>query len=101
VAILSKGALVNVGALDEILSARIKAYEIEAMDVPEALVSELEKISVQFVRRTKTLLFVIDKEDIAEQTVKRIISSPGHLVSYTPRRETLEEYFIRNIEKQQ
>ena len=101
VAILSKGALVNVGALDEILSARIKAYEIEAMDVPEALVSELEKISVQFVRRAKTLLFVIEKEDLAEQTVKRIINSPGHLVSYTPRRETLEEYFIRNIEKQQ
>jgi ABC-2 type transport system ATP-binding protein len=100
VAILSKGRLMNVGAMDEILSARIKAYEIEAMNLPEDMVSELEKTSERFIRRTKTVLFVVEKEETALAIVKKIIASPGHLVSYTPRRETLEEFFIRNIEPQ-
>ena len=98
VAILSRGRLVNVGALEDILSARVKAYEIEAANMPEDLVRELEKGSLKTLKRKQNVLFVVDQEEQADRMVKKILSSTGQLVSYVPRRETLEEYFFRKIE---
>ena len=98
VAILSKGSLINVGALEEILSAKIKAFEIEATNLPGDMIEELGAKSLKTIRRKKTVLFVVEKEDQAEHMIQKILQSPGRLISYVPRRETLEEYFIRKVE---
>jgi len=98
VAILSRGRLINVGAMDDILSARIKAYEIEAAELPADLLGELENKSEKYIQRKKTVLFSVSDEDAAKNMARKIMNSNGHLVSYTPRRETLEEYFIRKVE---
>jgi ABC-2 type transport system ATP-binding protein len=100
VAILSKGRLIKIGALEEILSAKIKAYEIEAANLPDNLITEFEKNSIRTIIRKQTMLFLVGKQDQAELMMKKIIDSSGQLVSYLPRRETLEEYFIRKIESQ-
>ncbi len=100
VGILSKGSLINVGVMEEILSARVKAYEIEASDLPDDLAAEFEKQSIRTLRRVNTVLFVVERERDADVMVKKIANSPGRLVSYLPRRETLEEYFIRKLEAQ-
>jgi ABC-2 type transport system ATP-binding protein len=98
VAILAKGRLINVGAMEEILSAKIKAYEIEAEGISAELVSKMENQSVRSIKRKEIFLFVVEKEETAKDMLKDITNSSGRLVSFTPRRETLEEYFIRKIE---
>jgi ABC-2 type transport system ATP-binding protein len=100
VAILNKGCLINVGALEDILSTRIKAYEIEASNLSEDLVRDMETKCNLTLRRKQSVLFSIEKEDQAIALVKKIIDSAGHLIAFTPRRETLEEYFFRKIEGQ-
>jgi len=98
VAILSRGRLINVGALEDILSARIKAYEIEATNISDQLIKDVEKDCSLVLKRKQNVLFMIEKEDQAEILVKKIVDSSGVLISFSPRRETLEEYFIRKIE---
>ena len=98
VAILSRGRLVNVGALEDILSARIMAYEIEAANMPENLIRDMEKDSLKTLRRKQNVLFVVEQEEQADRMIKKILSSSGRMVSFVPRRETLEEYFFRKIE---
>ena len=100
VAILSKGRLINIGAMEEILSAKIKAFEIEASGLPEKMIKDIENKSERIVKRDKTVLFAIEKQEEAEAVVREIVNSPGNLVSYMPRSESLEEYFIRKVESQ-
>ncbi|MBN1900755.1 ABC transporter ATP-binding protein [Candidatus Sumerlaeota bacterium] len=98
VAILNKGRLINVGALEDILSTRIKTYEIEAADMADELVRDMEAKSNLTLRRKQSVLFSMENQDQAIGMVKKIIDSGGNLVSFIPRRETLEEYFFRKIE---
>lgn len=100
VAILNKGHLINIGALEDILSTQIKAYEIEASGLPLELVREMEKECAITLRRKQSVLFSIANEQQAIVLVKKIINSSGCLISFTPRRETLEEYFFRKIESE-
>jgi ABC-2 type transport system ATP-binding protein len=97
VAILAKGSLINVGAMDEILSAKVKNYEVEASDIPGELLEELKKESKKTISRSHTVLFIVESEEIAKSMVIKIMQSSGRLISFIPRAETLEEYFIRKI----
>lgn len=98
VGILYKGKLINVGYLRDLLSAQTKEYEIVASNLQEEMLKDLEaKCQRVVVRKQDVMLCVRQKAD-AEQIVRTILASPAQLVSYTPRQETLEEYFIRQIE---
>ena len=98
VGILYKGKLINVGYLRDLLSAKIKEYEIVASNLREEMLKDLEaKCERVVVRKQEVMLCVRQKAD-AEQIVRTILASPAQLVSYIPRQETLEEYFIRQIE---
>ena len=98
VGILYKGKLINVGYLRDLLSAKIKEYEIVASNLQEEMLKDLEaKCERVVVRKQDVMLCVRQKAD-AEQIVRTILASPAQLVSYIPRQETLEEYFIRQIE---
>ncbi len=98
VGILYKGKLINVGYLRDLLSAKTKEYEIVASDLQEEMLKDLEaKCERVVVRKQDVMLCVRQKAD-AEQIVRTILAGPAQLVSYTPRQETLEEYFIRQIE---
>ena len=98
VGILYKGKLINVGYLRDLLSAKTKEYEIVASNLREEMLKNLEaKCERVVVRKQDVMLCVRQKAD-AEQIVRTILASPAQLVSYTPRQETLEEYFIRQIE---
>ncbi len=98
VGILYKGKLINVGYLRDLLSAQIKEYEIVASNLQEEMLKDLEgKCERVIVRKQDVMVCVRQKAD-AEKIVRTILASPAQLVSYIPRQETLEEYFIRQIE---
>ena len=99
VAILNKGRLLRCGPLHEMLSAQIKEYEVEVAELSAGLMDEYRPQSERVVASRGETLFVFQTEEPARRMVQALMNGQGgRLVSYNPRRETLEEYFIREIE---
>ncbi len=97
VGILNKGMLVACGELSELLSTKVKEYE--------AVISEASVKAIDILRQkaTKTLfhenevMLHFTSEDGVKELMQCIAAGEANLVSFTPRRDNLEEYFIRKI----
>jgi ABC-2 type transport system ATP-binding protein len=98
VAILNKGHLLRCGPLHDMLSTKIKEYEVVVSEPSESLISWFRGETERMVERRGEVLFVFREEAPARRLLDLLREDSGVLVSYTPRRETLEEYFIREIE---
>jgi ABC-2 type transport system ATP-binding protein len=97
VGILNRGKLVEVGKLEEMLNAETHSVEICFRKLSFNGKEKLKEFPHKtFVRGEAIYVIVFDLE-IARKIVN-IVNEYGELISYIPRRETLEEYFIREIE---
>lgn len=99
VAILHLGHRIALGHLGDLLSTRIVEYEV-GMTKPSADVLELaHKSAMRIVERKADYLVSFREEEPARALIARLVAGEGQLLSYTPRRESLEDYFIREIEE--
>jgi ABC-2 type transport system ATP-binding protein len=98
VAIMAGGRMVASGALSEIAEFELKGWELIASGVSEALLADLRTRA-----RSVTLLaagrYMIDlaPDTAPEQVMTALVSGGANLVSLQPVRETLEDYFIRQV----
>ena len=97
VAILYKGRLKALGKLGELLSAKINEWEITAEGLEESKISDLKPHIKKLITQGKEIFIVLDKPDILPTVLDRINRENARLVSLVPRKETLEEYFIRTL----
>jgi ABC-2 type transport system ATP-binding protein len=97
VAILNRGVLTAQGELSHLLSTKVKEYEVVATGVQKPTVDAMRPHAQKFLERERDIMFVFEKEDDASEMLRRIVNEKAQLVSFTPRRETLEEYFIREV----
>lgn len=95
VAILSGGKMINIGGLSELLSAKINEYEILAQNISKEKLDAYQKSAKKVISQKDAVLIVVDKQELAEQIVKDLLNGAGKLISLTPRKETLEQFFIR------
>ena len=51
----------------------------------------------KFIDRERDVLMIFDKSEHVDEVLRRTVAEKAQLVSLTPRRETLEEYFIREV----
>lgn len=98
VGILYKGELIDVGPLGKMLSAKVKSYEVVAANVSPQTVEEIGAFAVKTLKEGETVMFLVESENDAQQAVEKIFLDGARLISYTPVKETLEEYFIRQTE---
>jgi len=98
VAILHKGRPIAIGPLSEMLSARIKEYEVSFTDPTPELLAAVEKGATRLVQRQNEYLAFLSDEGAARELARELLSGKGSLTGFLPRKETLEEYFIREIE---
>lgn len=98
VGILSRGKLIDVGFLSNLLSAKTKSYEVVAANISTEAEKACEAVAQKVIREEGKVMFQVEREEKAKEVVQKILSADASLVSYTPVRETLEEYFIRQIE---
>jgi ABC-2 type transport system ATP-binding protein len=98
VGVILRGRLRDVGRLDELLSARVRSVELtaiapgkarSALAAGRAISSEGDRVSVAY-----------DDEAAAGQALQALLAAGGHLVSLTPHRETLEDFFVRRFEEE-
>jgi ABC-2 type transport system ATP-binding protein len=100
VAILNRGRLVAEGDLSHLLSAKVKDYEIVASGLSQETIAALRPRAAKLLEREGDVLIILHKEEDANEVLRRVINENAQLVSLTPRRETLEEYFIREVSRE-
>ena len=62
-------------------------------------IEALRPHAAKVVEREGDVLFILDDEDAVREIMRRVVAENAHLLSLTPRRDTLEEYFIREVSR--
>jgi len=96
VGILVDGHLREVGVLEEMLEAKIESIEVTVREADPKRLSRLALSSPPLQRGGKVLLSV-PNEEILQETLSRLKEEEVRIVSIVPQRETLEEYFLREV----
>jgi ABC-2 type transport system ATP-binding protein len=99
VAIVNHGRLVAEGETQSLLSAKILEYEVVASGLSEQTVESARQRATKVIIRDKDTLFVFTEEGDVRELLVKVTQENATLMSLTPRRETLEEYFIREVSK--
>ncbi|MBN1517064.1 ABC transporter ATP-binding protein [Candidatus Sumerlaeota bacterium] len=97
VAIVHKGKLSSIGRLNELLSARIKEYEVTVAGISSETVEQFESQATRNVAAGEEHLFVFEGEQAAQALVRKCLAENGRLISLAPRKETLEEFFVDQV----
>jgi len=101
VAILHKGELIALGEMNELLGTAISEYEVRFAEPSADLLTFVEVKAPKVQKGSRDYIAIFNEESVAEEVIKRLLGGEGKFISYTPRRENLENYFIRNIEEKQ
>jgi len=97
VAILYKGRLKASGRLGELLSAKTNEWELTIEGLEESKIDDIKPNIKKVISHEKELFIVLDKQELLPIILERINRENAKLVSLVPRKETLEEYFIRML----
>ena len=98
VAVVARGRLVATGALSEMLAFRSRGWEVVVEGLGESLAAAMSPapIRVQPIGAGRaTLEFQADLDPA--RIVAAVASSGATLVSITPLRESLEDFFVKQV----
>ncbi|WP_242342616.1 ABC transporter ATP-binding protein [Anaeromyxobacter terrae] len=99
VGVILGGKLRDVGRLEDLLSANVRSVELTAL-VPPAAAPVLSPGRI--VRADADRLTVaFDDEAHADAAVTAIVHAGGRVLSLTPHRDTLEDFFVRRLAETQ
>lgn len=99
VGILVQGKLTTQGRIDQLLTKRVDRIEVIADGLGAATVAELAP-GTNHVRHSEAgYHFVLDSVGAANSLVQSVQARGGVLVEFTPIRESLEDYFLREQEQ--
>lgn len=97
VGILNKGKLINVGRLNEILEANTRYIEVIAEGTGEDVISHIEERFGGVMRGGDRIIIKLGTEKEVEEAIELITRSKGKIISIIPQRESLEDYFIKEV----
>lgn len=97
VAILNRGKLVSCGELKDLLNDKVRDYEAVVQDLSSESREVLGKIAVYHVANEGEMLFHFETEEGVDKLMECVMKDKARLISLTPRRDSLEEFFIRKV----
>jgi ABC-2 type transport system ATP-binding protein len=95
VCILRKGEVVVAGKLDELLGAGARRSEVSLREVTKELRDELARMGHVEKEVGATIALEVEGDDAVARVVKLALDKGARVESVTPKRETLEEVFVR------
>jgi len=96
VGIIREGRIVSVGTLDEILHAATQGVEVTVKGVK---FSDLPAEGVaNNVLRGDTLHITLDDASRVDNLIRVVLGKGGSVIEVSPRRESLESYFMRSFD---
>lgn len=97
VAILNRGRLVREGKLSDILDLTLHAIEVVVANVSKSLERELEGMAQKVHRVGDALTVEVPDRLTVNKALEAVRSNGGELISVHPVKQTLEEYFVREV----
>ena len=97
VAILKKGQVVRVGSMDDLLAAPSNV-EMRVQNISPALIRALESLARTVTVEGEEITVSIPDETIVPDLAAAVVRQGGRLLSLIPKRESLEDLFIRVVE---
>jgi ABC-2 type transport system ATP-binding protein len=95
VGVIVGGRLRDVGRIGDLLSPRVRAVEVAAL-APGGARETLSRGTV-LSHDGDALTVSFADEEAADAAVKALLQAGGRLLSLTPHRETLEDFFVRRL----
>ncbi len=95
VCILRKGEVVAGGAMKELLGAGARRTELTLVDVPEEAVAELSTLAESTQRHGPSLVLDVQGDEAVRKVLERALARGLRIESLIPKRETLEDIFVR------
>ena len=95
VGILVNGRLTRTGRIDMLLGTECAGVEVVAAGLDDATQKALAGRAERYHVVEDHIFFVAPDQEVANSLVRDIHRLGGRLVEYTPMKETLEEYFMR------
>ncbi|MBX3203364.1 MAG: ABC transporter ATP-binding protein [Labilithrix sp.] len=95
VCILRKGEVVVAGTISELVDKGVRRSEITISAPPDDLAAELEKLAERTQRVGKTLVVEVQGDDAIKSVLERALAAGVRIDAVTPKRETLEDIFVR------
>lgn len=95
VGVLSRGKLVAMGHIKEVLRQDIRQVEVVLKDVDTSQISFLQQKGTLLRAWEDYVQFQFDNISIANQAIAQCIQKGAMVIEFTPQKETLEDYFMR------
>jgi ABC-2 type transport system ATP-binding protein len=95
VSILRKGSVVVAGSLRQLLGEAKRHCEVTIADVSEKLRSAVEPMARSLREMGGALVMEVEGDAAVKAVLERVLADGGRIESVTPKRETLEELFVR------
>jgi ABC-2 type transport system ATP-binding protein len=97
VGVVFEGRLRDVGRIGDLLSGHVRSVELTAVapDGAREALARGERVAQEGDRLTVTFA----DEGAADAAVRALVAAGGRVVSLTPHRETLEDFFVRRLEE--
>jgi ABC-2 type transport system ATP-binding protein len=98
VAVLARGRLVAQGRISDIVAFQPRGWEAVVEGVPDATIARVGALASRQQRISEgryALEFSVDEPP--ERVVADLVADGGRLVSITPVRETLEDFFVSHV----
>ena len=100
VGILANGKMRKVGPLGDLLQPRVIAHEVTTAGIDQETLEFLKNKGVRLVRGKDRETMMEVKEGDVDETLEILRQRRGKLLSVVPRKETLEEIFLREVGKE-
>jgi ABC-2 type transport system ATP-binding protein len=98
VGILIGGRLKEVGVLEEMLEAQIESIEITIREADPQMLSQLHlPLSSPPLRKGGKILLSVPHEQALQESLTALLEAKVKILSVVPQRETLEEYFLKEV----
>lgn len=95
VCILRKGEVVVSGTIDELVDKGTRKSEITIIDPPSALAEALEKLAIRITRGGSSFVIEVEGDDAIRSVLEKTMASGARIEAVIPKRETLEDIFVR------
>ena len=95
VSILVKGKLTHRGRIDQLLASQTKAVEIITAGLSDETRGNLRERATDYRALDEQDIFVFPDEAAANDAVQQLQQQGGRIVQFTPIRESLEDFFLR------
>ena len=95
VCILRQGEVVASGSMEELLDSGARRTEISLFEVPDEIVTELSALAATSQRVGKALVLDVQGDDAVRKVLERALAKNVRVDSLTPKRESLEDIFVR------